>query len=112
MKKYLIQFACLDGPTMDDDGVEAGLNFDLIEEEGKVKLFGSREEAENYIQTTLIPEERADLEDSYGITEEPELADDYEFSIERDRRERPELVVYSYGEIIYSVIYSVKEIEF
>lgn len=117
MKKYLIQFTSADMPSIDDDGIGCGINGGILMEEGsknKIKFFGSKEEADKYLDEVLIPEDRANLEDCYGITDDPELADNYEFSVENGTWDRKELIVYDTfdGRELNTTIYEVVEVEF
>lgn len=111
MKKYLIHFMSVDTPSVDDDGVSAGTNFGIYPQ-----AFDSKEEAQKYLEETLIPEDQANLEDCYGITDDPELADNYEFLVEDGSYGRKELVVCdrSFGGIweLNTTIYEVVEMEF
>ena len=50
MKKYLIQFMCVDMPALEDDGVCGGTNFGVHKQ-----AFNSREEAEKYLKEVMIP---------------------------------------------------------
>ena len=45
MKKYLIQFMCVDMPSIEDDGVCGGTNFGVHKQ-----AFNSRVEAEKYLK--------------------------------------------------------------
>lgn len=109
MKKYLIQFMSVDVPSVEDDGVSAGTGFGI-----HPQAFDSKEEAQKYLEETLIPEDLANLEDCYGITDDPELADNYEFSVENGTFGRKELVVYDAfdGRELNTTIYEVVEVEF
>ena len=109
MKKYLIHFMSVDSPSIDDDGVSAGTNFGI-----HPQPFNSKEEAEKYLTETMIPEDQANLKACYGIDEEPELAENYEFSVEKASYDRKQLVVYDTdtGNEINTTIYEVVEVEF
>jgi hypothetical protein len=120
MKKFLIHFISADTPSIEDDGIGCGVNGGILMEEGsnnKVKLFDSKEEADKYLEEVLIPEDQANLEECYGITDEPELADNYEFSVENGSYGRKQLTVYdvmggcAYNEL-NTTIYEVVEVEF
>jgi hypothetical protein len=109
-----------DTPSIEDDGIGCGVNGGILMEEGsnnKVKLFDSKEEADKYLEEVLIPEDQANLEECYGITDEPDLADNYEFSVENGSYGRKQLTVYdvmggrAYNEI-NTTIYEVVEVEF
>jgi len=90
MKKYLIHFMCADTQGIENDGIAAGTGFGILG-----KTFNTEEDAEKYLEEVLIPEDRANLENCYGITDDPELADDYEFSVEAGSYDRKQLVVYN-----------------
>ena len=60
MKKYLIQFMCVDMPSIEDDGVCGGTNFGVHKQ-----AFNSREEAEK------------NLKECYGLN-----AEDFELTVE------------------------------
>lgn len=109
MKKYLIHFMSIDTPSVEDDGVSAGTNFGI-----HTQVFDSKEEAEKYLEEVMIPEDQANLEECYGITDEPELAKGYEFSVENGSYGRKQLVVYDnyYGNEINTTVYEVVEVEF
>ena len=109
MKKYLIQFMSVDTPSVEDDGVSAGTGFGIHSQ-----AFDSKEEAQKYLEETLIPEDQANLEDCYGITDDPELADNYEFSVEDGSYGRKQLVVYDAfdGNELNTTIYDIAEVEF
>ena len=109
MKKYLIHFMSIDSPSVDDDGVSAGTNFGI-----HPQPFDTKEQAEEYLEKEMIPQDQANLESCYGIDEEPELADNYEFSVENASYGRKQLVVYdthSRNEI-NTTIYEVVEVNF
>ena len=112
MKKYLIHFMSVDTPSVEDDGIGSGTNFGI-----HPQTFNSKEEAEKYLEEVMIPEDQANLEDCYGITDEPELADNYEFSVENGSYGRKQLTVYdvmggcAYNEL-NTTIYEIVEVEF
>lgn len=109
MKKYLIHFMSVDTPSIEDDGIDAGTNFGVYPQ-----VFNSKKEAETYLEEVMIPEDRANLEDCYGITDDPELADNYEFSVEDSSYDRKQLVVYDAfdGRELNTTIYDIAEVEF
>lgn len=116
MKKFLIQFTSADTPSIEDDGIGCGVNGGILMEEGsknKIKFFDSKEEADKYLDEVLIPEDQANLEDCYGITDDPDIAENYEFSIENGTWDRKELVVYDAfdGRELNTTIYEVIEVE-
>ena len=117
MKKFLIHFMSADTPSIEDDGIGCGVNGGILMEEGsnnKIKLFDSKEDAEKYLEEVLIPEDQANLEDCYGITDEPELAENYEFSVENGSYDRKQLIVYDTysGNELNTTIYEVVEVNF
>ena len=99
----------VDTPSVEDDGVSAGANFGI-----HPQLFDSKEEAEKYLTETMIPEDQANLEDCYGITDDPELAENYEFSVENGSYDRKQLIVYDTdtGNALNTTIYEVVEVNF
>lgn len=109
-----------DTPSIEDDGIGCGVNGGILMEEGsnnKIKFFDSKEEADKYLDEVMIPQDKAELEGCYGITDEPELADNYEFSVENGTWGRKQLTVYdvmggcAYNEL-NTTIYEVVEVEF
>jgi len=108
MKKYLIHFMSIDMPSVDEDGVTSGTNFGAFG-----KIYNTKEEAEKDLEK-FIAEDKTDLESCYGIDDEPELADNYNFKIEKGNYERKELNVYDTrtGYLINSTIYEIMEVEF
>lgn len=109
MKKYLIHFMSIDTPSVEDDGIDAGTGFGILD-----KTFDTKEAAEKYLEETLIPEDQVNLEACYGIIEDAELAENYEFSIECGSCGRLQLIVYdSYtGSELNTIIYEVVEVNF
>lgn len=109
MKKYLIHFMSIDSPSVDDDGVSAGTNFGI-----HPQPFDTKEQAEEYLEEVLIPEDQANLEDCYGINDDPELAENYEFSVENGSYDRKQLIVYDTysGNELNTTIYEVVEVNF
>lgn len=117
MKKFLIQFTSADMPSIEDDGIGCGVNGGILMEEGsknKIRFFDSKEEADKYLEEVMIPDDKANLESCYGIDEDPELADNYEFSVENGTWGRKELAVYDTfdGRELNTTIYEVIEVEF
>ena len=117
MKKFLIHFMSADRPSIDDDGIGCGVNGGILMEDGsnnKIKFFDSKEEADKYLDEVMIPQDQANLEECYGITDEPELTNNYEFSVENGTWGRKELVVYDKfdGNEINTTLYEVIEVEF
>lgn len=109
MKKYLIHYMCVDTPSVEDDGIDAGVNFGILDQ-----TFDTKEDAEKYLEEVLIPEDQANLEDCYGINDDPELAENYEFSVENGSYDRKQLIVYDTysGNELNTTIYEVVEVEF
>ena len=108
MKKYLIQFMCVDMPALEDDGVCSGANFGIHKQ-----AFNSREEAEKYLKEVMIPEDKASLEDCYGLNDK-DFEPPVEISVEVGTYDRKELVVYDKDtkNEINTTIYEVVEVEF
>ena len=88
MKKYLIQLMCVDMPSIEDDGVYAGTNFGIHKQ-----AFNSREDAEKYLKEAMIPEDKANLEECYGLNVE-DSDPQVEIDVEDGTQDRKELVVY------------------
>lgn len=88
MKKYLIQFMCVDMPSIEDDGVYAGTNFGVHKQ-----AFNSREEAEKYLKEVMIPEDKANLEECYGLNVE-DSDPQVEIGVEDITHNHKELIVY------------------
>ena len=108
MKKYLIQFMCVDMPSIEDDGVCGGTNFGVHKQ-----AFNSREDAEKYLKEVMIPEDKANLKECYGLNgEDFELT--VEFSVEDGIFGRRELVVYDKDtrNELNTTIYEITEVEF
>ena len=108
MKKYVIQFMCVDLPALEDDGVCSGANFGVHKQ-----AFNSREEAEKYLKEVMIPEDKANLEDCYGLNDK-DFESPVEISVEVGTYDRKELVVYDKDtkNEINTTIYEVVEVEF
>ena len=107
MKKYLIQFMCVDMPSIEDDGVCSGTNFGVHKQ-----MFNSKEEAEKYLKEVMIPEDRANLEECYGLNDEDfELP--VEISVEDGTNDRKELIVYDKDtkNEINTTMYEITEVE-
>lgn len=94
-------------PSVEDDGVTNGTNFGVYN-----KTFNTKEEAEKGLEE-LMAEDQANLEGCYGITDEPELADNYNFEIENGSYERKELNVYDAqdGYLLNSTVYEIVEVD-
>ena len=107
MKKYLIQFMCVDMPSIEDDGVCGGTNFGVHKQ-----AFNSKEEAEKYLKGVMIPEDRANLEEYYGLNDE-DFDPPVEISVEDGIFGRRELVVYDKDtqNEINTTMYEITEVE-
>ena len=108
MKKYLIQFMCVDMPSIEDDGVCGGTNFGIHKQ-----VFNSKEEAEKYLEEVLIPEDKANLEECYGLNDE-DFESPVEIGVENGTYDRKELIVYDKDtkNEINTTIYEIAEVEF
>ena len=108
MKKYLIQFMCVDMPSIEDDGVCGGTNFGIHKQ-----AFNSREEAEKYLKEVMIPEDKANLEECYGLNDEG-FEQPVEINVEDGTNNHKELVVYDKDtkNEINTTIYEITEVEF
>ena len=108
MKKYLIQFMCVDMPSIEDDGVCGGTNFGVHKQ-----AFNSREEAEKYLKEVMIPEDKANLEECYGLNDE-DFEAPVEISVENGTYDHKEIVVYDKDtrNEINTTIYEIVEVEF
>ena len=107
MKKYLIQFMCVDIPSIEDDGVCGGTNFGVHKQ-----VFNSREEAEKYLKEVMIPEDKANLEECYGLNDE-DFEAPVEISVENGTYDHKEIVVYDKDtrNEINTTIYEITEVE-
>ena len=107
MKKYLIQFMCVDMPSIEDDGICSGANFGVHKQS-----FNSREEAEKYLKEVMIPEDKANLEECYGLNDE-DSDPPVEIGVENGTYDRKELVVYDKDtkNEINTTIYEIVEVE-
>ena len=107
MKKYLIQFMCVDMPALEDDGVCGGTNFGVHKQ-----AFNSREEAEKYLKEVMIPEDKANLKECYGLNDE-DFEAPVEISVENGTYDHKEIVVYDKDtrNEINTTIYEITEVE-
>ena len=107
MKKYVIQFMCVDLPALEDDGVCGGANFGVHKQ-----AFNSKEEAEKYLKEVMIPDDKANLEYWYGLNDK-DFDPPVELSVEDISYDRKELVVYDKDtkNEINTTIYEIVEIE-
>ena len=108
MKKYLIQFMAGDLPSIEDDGVCGGTNFGVPKQ-----AVNSREEAEKYLKEVMIPEDKANLKECYGLNDE-DFDPPVEIEVEDGIFGRKELVVYDKDtrNEINTTIYEITEVEF
>ena len=107
MKKYLIQFMCVDMPSIEDDGVCGGTNFGVHKQ-----VFNSRVDAEKYLKEVMIPEDKANLEECYGLNDE-DFEAPVEISVEDGTHDRKEIVVYDKDtrNEINTTMYEITEVE-
>ena len=107
MKKYLIQFMCVDMPSIEDDGVCGGTNFGVHKQ-----AFNSREEAQKYLKEVMIPDDKANLEYWYGLNDK-DFDPPVELSVEDISYDRKELVVYDKYDRseVNTTMYEIVEIE-
>lgn len=107
MKKYLIQFMCVDMPSIEDDGVCGGVNFGIHKQ-----AFNSKEEAEKYLKEVMILEDKANLEECYGLNDE-DFDPPVEINIEDGISGRKELIVYDKDtkNEINTTMYEITEVE-
>ena len=107
MKKYLIQFMCVDMPSIEDDGVCGGTNFGVHKQ-----AFNSKEEAEKYLKEVMIPEDKANLEECYGLSDE-DFEQPVEINVEDEAHDHKELIVYDKDtkNEINTTIYEITEVE-
>ena len=107
MKKYLIQFMCVDMSSIEDDGVRGSTNFGAHKQ-----VFNSRVEAEKYLKEVMIPEDKANLEECYGLNDE-DFEPPVEISVEDGISGRKELVVYDKDtkNEINTTMYEITEVE-
>ena len=107
MKKYVIQFMCIDMPSMEEHDIDGGASFGVHKQ-----AFNSREEAEKYLKEVMIPEDKANLEECYGLNDE-DFDPPVKISIENGTHERKEIVVYDKDtrNEINTTIYEITEVE-
>ena len=108
MKKYVIQFMCVDLPALEDDGVCGGANFSVHKQ-----AFNSREEAEKYLKEVMIPDDKANLEYWYGLNDK-DFDPPVELRVESYLQGSKEIIVYDKydGNEINTTMYEVAEVEF
>ena len=110
MKKYLIHIMSIDGPTAEDDGLEAGLGGGVCP-----KTFDSEEEAKKYLEEVLIPQEKSALEECYGFNEEDEdFEPTVDIFVENGMWDRRIIVVTDKFDCteLNTTVYSVVEVDF
>ena len=88
MKKYVIQFMCIDMPSMEEHDIDGGVNFGVHKQ-----AFNSKEDAQKYLKEVMIPDDKANLEYWYGLNDK-DFDPPVELSVEDISYERKELVVY------------------
>ena len=99
---------CVDLPALEDDGVCGGANFGIHKQ-----AFNSREEAEKYLKEVMIPEDKANLEDCYGLNDK-DFDPPVEIRVESYSQGDKEIIVYDKydGSEINTTIYEIAEVEF
>ena len=107
MKKYLIQFMCIDMSSIEDDGICSGANFGIHKQ-----AFNSREDAEKYLKEVMIPEDKANLEDCYGLNVK-DFDPPVEIRVENYSQDDKEIIVYDKydGSEVNTTMYEIVEIE-
>jgi hypothetical protein len=107
MKKYLIHFISIDMPSIEDDGIDAGTGFGVYPQ-----AFNSKEDAQKYLEKIMIPEDKVNLEECYGLDDE-DCEPTVEIEIENGSYDRKELIVYDKhnGSEINTTIYKIVEVE-
>ena len=107
MKKYLIQFMCVDMPSMEEHDIDGGANFGVHKQ-----AFNSREEAEKYLKEVMIPEDKANLEDCYGLNVK-DFDPPVEIRVENYSQGDKEIIVYDKydGSEVNTTMYEIVEIE-
>ena len=107
MKKYLIQFMCVDMPSMEEHDIDGGASFGVHKQ-----AFNSREEAEKYLKEVMIPDDKANLEYWYGLNDK-DFDPPVEISVESGMYDRKEIVVYDKDtrNEINTTIYEIAEVE-
>ena len=108
MKKYVIQSMCVDLPALEDDGVCGGANFGVHKQ-----AFNSREEAEKYLEEVMISEDKANLEECYGLNDK-DFDPPVELRVESYLQGSKEIIVYDKYNTneINTTMYEVAEVEF
>ena len=98
---------CGDMPAGDDDDVCGGTNFVVHKQ-----AFNCKEEAEKYLKEVMIPEDKANLEECYGLNNE-DFEPLVEIIIEDGTFGRKELIAYDKDtrNEINTTIYEIAEVE-
>ena len=107
MKKYLIQFMCVDMPSMEEHDIDGGASFGVHKQ-----TFNSKEEAEKYLKEVMIPDDKANLEYWYGLNDE-DFEPPVEIEVEDGTNDRKELIVYDKDtkNEINTTMYEITEVE-
>ena len=107
MKKYLIQFMCVDMPSMEEHDIDGGASFGVHKQ-----AFNSREDAEKYLKEVMIPEDKANLEDCYGLNNK-DFDPPVEIRVESYSQDDKEIIVYDKydGSEVNTTMYEIVEIE-
>ena len=107
MKKYLIQFMCVDMPSMEEHDIDGGASFGVHKQ-----AFNSREEAEKYLKEVMIPDDKTNLEYWYGLNDK-DFDPPVELMVEDISYDRKELVVYDKYDRseVNTTMYEIVEIE-
>ena len=107
MKKYVIQFMCIDMPSMEEHDIEGGASFGVHKQ-----AFNSKEEAQKYLKEVMIPDDKANLEYWYGLNDK-DFDQPVELSAEDISDGHKELVVYDKYDRseVSTTMYEIVEIE-
>ena len=76
------------------------------------QAFNSREEAEKYLKEVMIPEDKANLEECYGLNDK-DFEAPVEISVESGMYDRKEIIIYDKDtrNEINTTIYEITEVE-
>ena len=108
MKKFIIIQVSVDSPSMDDDGIDAGLGFGLASRKGYDTLEEAKAEQKAIAEDTL-----ADLSECYGIGEEDcETSVEGEIEDYSDTNGDVEVVFWDHGYELNRTIFRIQEVEF
>ena len=107
MKKYVIQFMCVDLPALEDDGVCGGASFGIHKQ-----AFNSKEEAEKYLEEVMIPEDKANLGECYGLNDK-DFDPPVMLMVESYSQDSKEIIVYDKydGSEVNTTMYEIAEVE-